>query len=99
MIGMYCRAHHDTSGAELCDDCRTLHEYAMVRIDKCPFCPEKPTCANCPVHCYRPDPREHMRTVMRYSGPHMLLRHPYLAVMHVLDGRRRVERPGRRSRS
>jgi hypothetical protein len=25
---------------------------------------------------------------MRYAGPRMLLRHPVLAVMHVVDGRR-----------
>ncbi|NIP33651.1 MAG: hypothetical protein GWN18_01835, partial [Thermoplasmata archaeon] len=33
--------------------------------------------------------RERVREVMRYSGPRMLLRHPYLAIAHLRDGRRR----------
>jgi hypothetical protein len=42
--------------------------------------------------------RERVRTVMRYAGPRMLKRHPYLAVMHILDGRRTAELPVRRSK-
>ena len=32
--------------------------------------------------------RERAKEVMRFSGPRMLLRHPILAILHVLDGRR-----------
>jgi hypothetical protein len=32
--------------------------------------------------------RERVRAVMRYAGPRMLLRHPILAVLHLLDGMR-----------
>ena len=91
MIDMYCRAHHEADG--LCDTCAGLHDYAMQRIDKCPFWLAKPTCANCPIHCYKKDKREEVKTVMRFSGPRMALRHPILAVMHKLDGRRVVEWP------
>ena len=43
---------------------------------------------------YKPDKREAVREVMRYAGPRMLLKHPYLAIMHLLvDGRR--EKPER----
>jgi len=31
--------------------------------------------------------REKVREVMRYSGPRMILRHPWLALMHVVDKR------------
>jgi hypothetical protein len=71
----------------------------MHRIDKCPFQAEKPTCANCPIHCYKKDRREEVREVMRYAGPRMLLRHPVLAVLHQLDGKRRVELPKRAARA
>ncbi|MHC5024332.1 MAG: nitrous oxide-stimulated promoter family protein [Planctomycetota bacterium] len=106
MIEMYCRDHHagEASGGggaapgSLCDHCATLHDYAMERIDKCPFCLAKPTCANCPIHCYKRDMREEVRAVMRYSGPRMLGRHPVLAILHKLDGRRRVELPVRKRR-
>jgi hypothetical protein len=31
--------------------------------------------------------KERVRDVMRYAGPRMLLRHPYLALMHLVDGK------------
>ena len=91
MIRIYCRAHHGTA-AELCADCRELLDYASGRLDRCFYGAEKPTCADCPVHCYRPAMRAKAQAVMRYAGPRMLTRHPLLALLHWLDGRR-----GRRS--
>jgi hypothetical protein len=99
MIRMYCRAHHEGGDEALCPQCLSLNEYAMLRIDKCPFCPDKPTCANCPIHCYKRDRRAEVREVMRYAGPRMLRRHPILGVLHILDGFRKVELPARRSRA
>lgn len=94
MVRIYCRGRHNTRGRELCSECDELLAYAGRRLEKCPYQEEKPTCANCPVHCYRPDMRARVREVMRYAGPRMLLRHPALAIMHLLvDGRRAA--PGR----
>ena len=87
MIGIYCRAHHATSG-QLCDDCSELLEYAYGRLGRCPFGADKPTCADCTVHCYKPAMRDRARAVMRYAGPRMLFKHPILALLHVLDARR-----------
>ncbi|CAA7601620.1 ygba ecs3588 cytoplasmic uvra stm2860 amidophosphoribosyltransferase vva0912 so0324 vpa0976 cpe0229 [Acididesulfobacillus acetoxydans] len=87
MIGLYCRrVHHTRDG--LCPDCRKLLDYAFRRIEHCRFGSEKPTCANCSVHCYSPQMREQIRFVMRYSGPRMALRHPLIAWRHLRDGRR-----------
>jgi hypothetical protein len=97
MIAMYCRDHHRRALNGLCEDCRQLLDYAMDRIDKCPFCLSKPTCANCPIHCYKKDRREEVRAVMRYAGPRMMRRHPVLAIMHMLDGYRSAELPVRKS--
>jgi hypothetical protein len=99
MIEMYCRDHHGTAQPSLCGKCGALRAYAMQRIDKCPFCLAKPTCANCPIHCYKPDRREEVRQVMRYAGPRMLKRHPVLALLHIIDGRRQVETPTRAPRN
>jgi hypothetical protein len=88
MVGMFCRAHHSPPPGELCPDCAALLDYARRRLDACRFGPEKPTCAKCPVHCYKPAMRERVREVMRYSGPRMLKRHPVLGVAHLIDGRR-----------
>lgn len=88
MIALYCRDHNGGTGS-LCPDCLELMEYAHARLSKCPFQASKPTCAKCPIHCYRPAMRERVRAVMRYAGPRMLYRHPILALWHMLDGLRK----------
>jgi len=87
MAGLYCGDHHDARGS-LCAECDELLQYATRRLDRCVFGDAKPTCANCKVHCYNAAMREQVRLMMRYSGPRMLLRHPLLAIAHLLDGRR-----------
>lgn len=57
MLRIFCRAHHDGRQG-LCADCSQLHAYAMCRLDRCPFGAAKPTCAACPIHCYKADRRE-----------------------------------------
>jgi len=87
MIGMYCRGIHRRQS--LCADCRDLLAYAAARLEACPFQEGKTTCVKCPVHCYQPAMRTRVREVMRYAGPRMLLRHPWLTFWHLRDGRRR----------
>ena len=84
MIRLFCRAQHHPAG-DLCAECMELEAYALQRIEKCPFGWRKPACAKCPIHCYKPQMRERVRRVMRYTGPRMLLRHPLLALQHLLD--------------
>ncbi len=88
MIGIYCQGQHGT-GNGLCPDCRALQDYAWRRLEKCPFQEGKTTCSKCPIHCYRLEMRESIRRVMRYAGPRMLLRHPVLALWHLVDGRQK----------
>ncbi|HTY75391.1 MAG TPA: nitrous oxide-stimulated promoter family protein [Candidatus Nanoarchaeia archaeon] len=87
MVGIYCKGHHKTKGGELCPECTEFLAYAHMRLDKCPFQEKKSTCGKCLIHCYRPDMKEKVKVVMRYSGPRMLLPHPVLALHHVWDGR------------
>jgi hypothetical protein len=95
MLALYCRDHH-LHRRGLCETCASLGAYADKRLDLCPYGPDKPTCFNCPVHCYQPRVRETVKEVMRYAGPRMMKRHPILAVRHLLDGRRPAPpRPGR----
>jgi hypothetical protein len=88
MVGLYCRDRHGTVG--LCGECSELLNYAERRLDLCPYGSGKPACTACPIHCYRPEPRERMRDIMRHAGPRMLGEHPYLAVRHLIDERRRT---------
>ena len=87
MVHLYCREQHHTED-ELCAECSAIQEYAMRRLERCPFQEGKTTCAKCAVHCYKPDMREQIRVIMRYAGPRMLWKHPVLAVQHLMDGRR-----------
>jgi len=89
MVHCYCRSHHKTAGG-LCGECQGLFDYATLRLDRCRFGTKKPTCANCPVHCYQRDRREQIKVVMRYAGPRMLWRHPILSLRHWLDGFRKA---------
>jgi predicted amidophosphoribosyltransferase len=95
MVDMYC---HDLHGAEqgLCEQCRELVDYALGRLDRCPYQEGKTTCAKCPIHCYSPAYRERMRAVMRHAGPRMLWRHPVMTALHLWDGLRKE--PVRRGR-
>jgi len=87
MISDYCRDHH--LDHKRCLECAELSDYALERLKKCPFQEGKTTCARCPVHCYKPELRQRIRTVMRYAGPRMIYRHPILALFHIIDGRRK----------
>jgi len=87
MIRLHCHDVHGEDGG-LCDGCAALLAYATRRLDRCVFGDDKPTCANCKVHCYSAAMREEVRGIMRYAGPRMLWRHPVLALWHLVDGRR-----------
>ena len=92
MVDIYCADRHD-SGDQICEDCATFLNYAEVRLEKCPYGEDKPTCAKCPIHCYKRAQRELAREIMRYAGPRMTYRHPWLALTHLLDKLRKVEHP------
>ena len=91
MIALYCRKKHGARRG-LCPDCAALDAYARLRSEKCPFMETKTFCSNCRVHCYRPDMREKIRAVMRFSGPRMLLYHSVMAVRHVIERKREKKR-------
>ncbi len=91
MIALYCRKNHGIKNS-LCFDCTNLVSYAKQRIDKCPFMETKTFCSNCKVHCYKPEMREKIRVVMRFSGPRMLLYHPVMALHHVIETKKEKRR-------
>ncbi|MCF0256309.1 MULTISPECIES: nitrous oxide-stimulated promoter family protein [Bacteroides] len=81
MVRLYCRQKE--GNRKLCQQCRKTLEYAHARLSRCPFEEKKPTCRLCTVHCYKPEMKERMRAIMRYSGPRMLLYHPIAAIRHL----------------
>lgn len=95
MVQIWCRDQHGGAAkpAGICAECSDFLAYAARRLEKCPYGEAKPTCAKCPIHCYKRAQREHARVIMRYAGPRMTLRHPWLSFMHLADKLRKVEHP------
>lgn len=95
MLQIWCEDRHGRAVSRdgLCAECTELLAYAGQRLAKCIYGEHKPTCAKCPVHCYRRAQRERVREVMRYAGPRMLWRHPWQALLHIMDNLRRAEDP------
>ena len=91
MIALYCKKKHGTKG-ELCPECATLDAYARLRAEKCPFMETKTFCSNCKVHCYKPEMRDKIREVMRFSGPRMLFHHPVMAIRHLIESKKEQAR-------
>ena len=98
MIALWCRAHHADREPEvgdgavsvrvgsrevnLCPDCVELREYALARIKACPRMGEKTFCSVCPSPCYKPEMRDRIREVMRWSGPRMPRYRPLASLRH-----------------
>ncbi len=105
MIKKYCRGRHKSERKEeniprggVCAGCKELTDYALFRLEKCPFKVDKKFCSFCKVHCYKPDMREKIKAVMKYSGPGMLFSHPLFAVSHVVQMigyKRRLKKDGK----
>lgn len=89
MVTIYCRAHHHSSTKPLpCDECTEFLAYANEKLDRCPYGQNKPTCNRCPIHCYKKEPRQLAKKIMRYAGPRMLFHHPILGIKHLLAEKR-----------
>lgn len=95
IIRLACAEQHAPTGA-LCADCAALIDYVAARLAKCPYGADKPTCRNCPVHCYRPAERQRIKDVMRFAGPRLLAKGDLGALKHLLHGMKKPPaRPGR----
>ena len=85
MIAYYCKKKHGGDGKTRCPECEELYQYVKVRRHLCPFGDDKPFCANCKIHCYKPDMREKIRAVMRYAAPRVTFVHPIMAFRHLSE--------------
>lgn len=83
MIRLYCNKKENNN--ELCPSCTELLDYAIKRLNHCPFGNKKKACKNCNIHCYNSEMRQQIKKVMRYSGPRMLFYSPMAAIQHLLN--------------
>jgi hypothetical protein len=88
-VTLYCRSHHEERTPfefkapglenlfkkpfELCAECAKLLKYGLTMRLLCPQEP-KPMCKKCPDPCYRPEYRDKIREVMRFSGIYLVKR-------------------------
>lgn len=95
---VYCRAKHgegrvviSSDEPELqklplhkypvCNDCLNFLLYAFERRLRCPL-EDRPVCKHCPVHCYKPEYREKVREIMRFSGQYLIKRGRFDLLWH-----------------
>ncbi|HAK00070.1 MAG TPA: nitrous oxide-stimulated promoter family protein [Bacteroidales bacterium] len=79
MITVYCSGNKHKMP---CAKCEALKEYALMCLDNCPYGDRKPACKECPIQCYKPEMREKIKVVMRYAGPRMIWKYPWLSLWH-----------------
>lgn len=85
MTALYCRGHkHQLDENGECADCDLLLRYSLSRTQRCPYIEKTLFCSNCPTPCYRPDMKEKMRVMMKYSGPRLFFRRPITVIWHVV---------------
>ena len=81
MVGLYCR--HHLRERKIPKEYRELIDYAEKRLTHCRYGQTKPACKDCATHCYKPDMREKVREVMRWTGPRMIVYSPKAAFRHI----------------
>ncbi len=68
-ISENCALKHGTKDG-LCDVCAPVLEYAMAKLQVCPYMRgniyEKPPCSACPKDCYSPDMRAFVKDIYKY---------------------------------
>ena len=83
MIKLYCKVNHGVKD-KLCIECEGLKNYAFKRLESCKYGNQKPVCSKCKTHCYRPEMKDKIRTVMRKTGPKMVTRYPVITLYHLI---------------
>ena len=84
MVKLYCAKNHSGDN-EVCPDCREVLDYALTRVSNCRYGENKPNCGDCKTCCYKKDMKSKITHIMKYSGPRLLVHHPRVALVHILD--------------
>ncbi len=92
MVSLYCAANHEKDKRIyqahckewVCSSCARIDAYAIERTLRCKKMDVKTSCEECENHCYKPEMREEIRAIMRFSGPRMIRKHPVAAIRHLL---------------
>lgn len=80
MISNFCLDVHKED--DLCEECVELKDYAEKRLMSCPYIKNKPVCSNCTIHCYNVKQKEKIKTVMKTTGPKMIMKYPMVTIWY-----------------
>lgn len=72
--------------AAMTDEYLQLADYACQRLIHCRWGNDKPTCKDCPAHCYAHEKRQKMQQIMKWVGPRMIIYSPLIAIQHIWQG-------------
>jgi len=84
MVKIFCKNHHNTNDS-LCSECFEIRDYALKRLENCPYQDKKPVCGKCGLTCYNKKFRDKTEKMFIYSGPRMFFQHPILGIQHICD--------------
>jgi hypothetical protein len=62
-----------------------LKKYSLARLEKCPNIEKDIYCKSCKIRCYSKENQEKIKKVMRFSGPRMIIYHPFMAFDHLIS--------------
>lgn len=97
MIALYCHRNHHTRGAPL-SRVRGAERLRPRPLRALPVHGDEDLLRQLPRARYKPDMREKIRAVMRFSGPRMIFYHPVAAIRHVVETKREKKRLKRENR-
>jgi len=83
-VYVYCKNNHldrAKNSDGYCDECYEVLNYALKRDEKCPLDP-KPKCKDCKIHCYKPEMRQKIKEIMKFSGIYFIKRGRFDWVFH-----------------
>lgn len=83
MVELYTR--HKLHLSQPSAEYEELITYACARLDHCRYGEGKPACKNCPIHCYKPEMRQKIKEVMKWSGPRMIFLSPMPTLRHLFN--------------
>ena len=83
-FGVYCHAHHGTSGDKLCPKCTALLATVMTKMGRCRYGITKPICDRCQFadQCFGVNQARDFLRIMQSAQSRMWLRHPVMAFKH-----------------
>lgn len=78
IFGVYQKYNKDTDL-----NLEEIKSYSLKRLDNCIHIGEDIFCGFCEIQCFGDKYKKEIRSIMRFSGPRMILYHPIMAIRYL----------------